>query len=167
MMACYMDVQKAPERRWSSSQNKRCNHFKIGGSVMKKKWIAIIGSGVLVIGLAVAGASFAKSDDSDVRNGTIRLENQVEADFPAMAKITRDQAVQKALASVQGQVLKIELEDENGFLVYGVEVVTADKSIVDIKVDAGSGKVLAMDRDKADDEEHESGEHGGDRDRED
>jgi len=44
-------------------------------------------------------------------------------------------------------------------------VVTADKTIVDVKVDAGSGKVLAMDRDKADDEDHESGEH--DRDRED
>jgi uncharacterized membrane protein YkoI len=134
---------------------------------MKKKWIAIIGSGVLVIGFAVAGASFVKSDDSDVRNGTIQIENQVEADFPAMAKITRDQAVEKALATVQGQVLKTELENENGFLVYAVEVVTANKSIVDVKVDAGSGNVLAMDRDKADDEDHEHGEKNDDRDRED
>ena len=47
---------------------------------MKKKWINIIGSGVLVIGLALAGASLAKSDDSGVRDGTIRIENQVEAD---------------------------------------------------------------------------------------
>ena len=134
---------------------------------MKKKWIAIIGSGILVIGLAVAGASFAKSDDSDVRNGTIQIESQVEADFPAMAKITRDQAVEKALATVQGQVLKTELENENGFLVYAVEVVTANKSIVDVKVDAGSGNVLAMDRDKADDEDHEHGEKKDDRDRKD
>ncbi len=134
---------------------------------MKKKWIAIIGSGVLVIGLVVAGASFAKSDDSEILGGTIQLENQVEADFPAMAKITRDQAVQKALAAVQGQVLKVELENENGFLVYGVEVVTADKAVVDVKVDAGSGKVLARERDKTDDGDHESGEHGDDSDGED
>jgi uncharacterized membrane protein YkoI len=134
---------------------------------MKKKWIAIIGSGVLVIGLAVAGASFAKSDDSEVRGGTIRLENQVEADFPALAKLTSAQAVQKALAAVQGQILKTELENENGFLVYSVEVVTADKTIMEVKVDAGSGKVLAVDRDKADDEEHESGGRDVDRDRED
>jgi hypothetical protein len=133
---------------------------------MKKKWIAIIGSGALVTGLAVAGASFAKSEGGGVRGGTIRIEKQSEADFPAMAKISMDQAVQKALASVQGQVLKTELEDENGFLVYGVEVVSADKSIVDVKVDAGTGNVLAMDRDKADGEGHESGEDG-DRDRED
>jgi uncharacterized membrane protein YkoI len=31
------------------------------------------------------------------------------------------------LGAVQSQVLKMELEDENGFLVYGVEVVTANK----------------------------------------
>ena len=132
---------------------------------MNKKWIAIIGSGVLVTGLAVAGASFAKSDDSEIRDGTIRLEKQVEADFPALAKLTSDQAVTKALDAVKGKVLKTELENENGFLVYGVEVVTADKAIVDVKVDAGSGKVLAMDRDKADDEEHETGEPGRDQDR--
>jgi uncharacterized membrane protein YkoI len=83
-----------------------------------------------------------------------------------MAKISMDQAVERALASVQGQILKTELEDENGFLVYGIEVVSADKSVVDVKVDAGTGKVLAMEKDKADDEDRESGEDN-DRDRED
>jgi ribosomal protein S3 len=72
-----------------------------------------------------------------------------------------DQAVKQALASVQGQVLKTELEDENGFLVYGVEVVNANKGIVDVKVDAGTGEVLAVEQDnqdKANEEGHESGE---------
>jgi uncharacterized membrane protein YkoI len=141
---------------------------------MKKKWVAVIGTGVLVSGLAIAGGSFAKSEQSEVRNGTIRVENQSEADFPTMAKIKMDQAVQKALAAVPGQVLKTELEDENGFLVYGVEVVTADKTIMDVKVDAGSGKVLAMDRDEPDethdgghhDREEEDQKHGENRDRE-
>jgi hypothetical protein len=45
-------------------------------------------------------------------------------------------------------------------------VVSADKSVVDVKVDAGTGKVLAMEKDKADDEDRESGEDN-DRDRED
>jgi uncharacterized membrane protein YkoI len=134
---------------------------------MNKKWITIIGSGVLCTGLAVVGLSFADSDDSAVRGGTIRLEKQVEADFPVLAKMTIDQAIAKALQAVQGKVLKTELENENGFLVYGVEVVTADNSIVDVKVDAGSGKILAMDKDKADDEDHEISEHGRDQDHED
>ena len=54
-------------------------------------------------------------------------------------------------------MLKTTLENENGFLVYGVEVVTADKAVMEVKVDAGSGKVLAINPDKADDEEHEHG----------
>ena len=141
---------------------------------MNRKWIVIIGSAALVVGLAIAGVSFGKSDDSEVRDGTIRLDKQAEADFPALAKITPDQAVQKALEAVPGRVLKTGLEKENGFLVYGVEVVTADKTIMEVKVDAGSGKVLAMERDEADEHEHrryqerdEEHEHGGDRDRED
>lgn len=134
---------------------------------MKKRWIHIIGSGALIMGLAFVGTSFAESEYNEIHDGTIRIENRVEADFPALAKITWGQAVQKALAAVHGQVLKTELEEENGFLVYGVEVVTADKAIVDVKVDAGSGKILAMERDKADDEDHEHGEKDDDRERKD
>ena len=96
---------------------------------MKGKWIAVIGSGALAIGFAVAGASFADTDGTEVKNGTIRIEKQTEAEFPSMAKISMDQAVERALASVQGQILKAELDDENGFLVYDVEVVSAAKAI--------------------------------------
>ncbi|MFH0727174.1 MAG: PepSY domain-containing protein [Pseudomonadota bacterium] len=134
---------------------------------MNKKWRIIIGSGASIIGLALAGVSFAKLDDNEVRGGTIRIENRAESDFPALATLTPEQAVQKALDAAQGSVLKTELENENGFLVYGIEVVTADKTIMDVKVDAGSGEVLTMNRDKADDEDNESGEDGGDRDGED
>lgn len=133
---------------------------------MQKKWIAAIGSSALVVGITVAGLSFADSDNSQIRNGTIRIEKQSEAEFPSLAKISMIQAAQNALASVQGNVLKVQLEDEDGFLVYGVEVVSTDKSIMDVKVDAGSGKVLAVEKDKQDWEDREIGELG-DRDRED
>jgi uncharacterized membrane protein YkoI len=109
-----------------------------GGITMKKQWVAVVGVGIMVAGLAVAGPTYASSDDSGVREGTIRIERKTEADFPSLAKITSDQAVQNALTSVQGKVLKTELENENGFLVYGIELVTPDRSIVDVKVDAGS-----------------------------
>ncbi len=61
---------------------------------MDKSWVTIFGNGVLVVGIAVAGASFANSDDAEVRDGTIRIENQAEANFPALAKITHNHAVQ-------------------------------------------------------------------------
>ena len=128
---------------------------------MNKKWIAVIGTGALIIGIAITRVSFAESDDNDIRNGTIRTDEQSEAEFPSMGE-----AVQKAQASVQGQILKTELDNENGFLVFGVEVVTADKAIVDVKINAGSGKILSMDKDKADEADHEYGDQG-DRDHED
>ena len=131
---------------------------------MNKKWIAMIGTGAIIVGLSIAGASFAKADSHEVQDGTIRLEHQSEADFPALAQITFVQAVKKALDAVKGEVLQTELENENGFLVYSVEIVTADKSIMDVKVDAGSGKVLAMERDTNDDEDRASDEHDADRD---
>ena len=127
---------------------------------MNKKWIKIIGSCALVAGLAVAGTSIAKSNDLEVRGGTVQIEKQSEADYPALANITFDQAAAKALDAVKGQPLKMELENENGFLVYDIEVVTAEKAIAEVKVDAGSGKVLAMAWDEVDENEsHGSNEH--------
>lgn len=133
---------------------------------MKKKWIVMAGAGALLLNIAVAGVSLADHDETEIRNGTIRIEKQSEAEFPSMAKISMDQAVQQALASVPGRVLKTELEDENGFLVYGIEVVTADKDVMDVKVDAGSGKVLAMERDHRDDDEDHDVDEDNDRGRE-
>ncbi len=124
------------------------------------------GVGTLFLSIAAAGVSLAGSHETEIHNGTIRIEKQPEAEFPSMAKISMDQAVQQALASVQGQVLKTELEDENGFLVYGIEVVTADKTVMDVKVDAGSGKVLTMERDHRDDDEDHDVDEDNDRDRE-
>ncbi|MEJ2037759.1 MAG: PepSY domain-containing protein, partial [Desulfosarcinaceae bacterium] len=106
---------------------------------MKKKWILIVSSGALVIGLAVAGVGFAHSDKAEIRNGTIKVGNQPESQFPDLARIAPGQAVVKALAAVPGRILNTGLEDENGFLVYDIEVVNADKAIVEVKVDAGSG----------------------------
>lgn len=127
---------------------------------MEKQLITMIGSGALVASLVITGVSFAKSNDNEIHNGTIKLGNQAEADFPALAKLSFNQALQKALSEVPGHILKADLGDENGFLFYDIEVVKADNSIVDIKVDAGSGKVVAMLQDKADKEGNENGNEG-------
>ncbi|MCB2146035.1 MAG: PepSY domain-containing protein [Deltaproteobacteria bacterium] len=70
------------------------------------------------------------------------------------------------MGAVQGHILKTELENENGILVYGVEVVTANRAIVDVKVDAGSGKVLALNREEPNEEEHHFAEYKQDLNRE-
>ncbi|MFW5489977.1 MAG: PepSY domain-containing protein [Desulfovibrio sp.] len=122
---------------------------------MKKQLIAIIGSGAMIIGLVTVGVGFAKSEHEQRIRGTIPVPEQTEAAYPDMAKISLNQAMQDAVNAVPGRVLKAGLDEEDGFLVYSVEVVGQDQTVTDMKIDAGSGKVLALHKDKADRHDHE------------
>ncbi|HYR77406.1 MAG TPA: PepSY domain-containing protein [Pyrinomonadaceae bacterium] len=66
-----------------------------------------------------------------------------------LARITPEQASAAALAQVPGTVKKVELENEDGNVVYGVEIKTADGQS-DVKVDAGDGRVLHVEKDGED-----------------
>ena len=85
------------------------------------------------------------------RNGSVQAPEKAGADETAegaalqtRAKITPDEAKQAALAAVPGTVNKVELDNENGTVVYSVEITGAGRT-TDVKVDAGNGKVLAQD----------------------
>lgn len=113
---------------------------------MKKK---LIGSGMVALAvfcLGMIGPPGARANDTEVHSGTIAVEKHSESQFPELARINSTQAVNAALAETGGKVLGVRLEDENGYLIYAVNTVTPDKSIVDVKVDAGSGKVLAKEQ---------------------
>jgi len=69
-----------------------------------------------------------------------------------LATITADQARDAALAAVPGTVGKVELDNENGAVVYSVEVTDGSGSNIDVKVDAGNGAVVHQ---GADDGDHE------------
>jgi uncharacterized membrane protein YkoI len=47
-------------------------------------------------------------------------------------------------------VLRVELQNEDGFLVYNFELASADKKVHEIKVDAGDGSILRFDVDSTD-----------------
>jgi len=72
----------------------------------------------------------------------------------AYAKITPEDAKNAALAKVPGKVVKVSLDNENGYVVYSVEIST-DAGVKDVKVDAGNGRVAYIDSD----ESHETDEH--------
>lgn len=124
----------------------------------RKLMAAVVVTGAMVAGLAGFGLTEKSFAGQEIQGGTIKLAKQAESEYPLLAKVTLDQAIQAALGSTPGKVLKAGLEDEDGFLVYGVEVVTPDEAIMEVKVDAGSGKVLATSPDKADDKDHEADE---------
>ena len=91
-------------------------------------------------------------------HGTIELPNEgnQEAAQASLAKLTVRQAISAAVSRQSGTVLRVELQNKDGFLVYNVELASADKKVHEIKVDAGDGSILRIDVDSADDRETEN-----------
>lgn len=69
-------------------------------------------------------------------------ESQEQAALQSLATVTPSQAEQAALAAVPGTVAQTQLDNENGFVVYSVEIKGSDGTVTDVKVDAGNGNVL-------------------------
>jgi len=89
-------------------------------------------------------------------------EQQESARLSSQATTTQQDAEQAALDAVPGGTVSgSELGNENGSLIWEVEVTKADGSQVEVKVDAGNGKVLAQeaeDEDEAGDDDEDEDE---------
>ena len=107
----------------------------------------------------LTGASGVDANDQDPSYvSSITVDEDTDDDqLSGMAKITADQAEQAALAEVPGVVLETELENENGNVVYAVEIDTGS-GVKEVKVDAGNGNILHIESDDTED----VAENGGD-----
>ncbi|WP_456396891.1 PepSY domain-containing protein [Thermococcus sp.] len=112
--------------------------------------------GAFAAAASTTASSNASGGGSNLRSldyvGSIKVdqynnlnEGQEAKALQSLAKITPEQAKNAALSKVNGSVVKVELDNENGYLVYSVEVKTSNGIINDVKVDAGNGKVLYID----------------------
>ncbi|SHK06528.1 Peptidase propeptide and YPEB domain-containing protein [Desulfatibacillum alkenivorans DSM 16219] len=111
---------------------------------MNIKWTAFIGTVVILSCLTMAGVVYSGTGDQAIIEGTILIERQDKAHLSTLVKVTGQQAISSALEAVPGKVIELELENEDGYLVYGIEVASADGSVSSVEVDAGSGKVLLV-----------------------
>jgi len=110
--------------------------------------------GALTLGVVLFGSAHAAGEgkvQSPAYQSSIRVpdhqngEGGEAARLAALARIDASRANAAALAQVPGTVLKVALDNENGNLVYNVEIKTASNEIKDVKVDAGNGAVLYVD----------------------
>ena len=72
-------------------------------------------------------------------------ESAEAAALARLATVDRAAAAKAATTAVPGTAGHSGLEDENGYVVWSVEVTRRDGSVVDVKVDAGDARVLAQD----------------------
>ena len=104
---------------------------------MKRK-LSVSLAAALAAAAIGGGAYAAKADKED------------DALAIVTAKITLTQAIAAAEQHVGGKAAKAELEQSKGQWTFDVEVVKDAKTVMDVKVDATSGKVLSATADKTD-----------------
>lgn len=109
----------------------------------------------------VAQSGLSLAEKADVRDESVQGSIAVpgsEVMLASMAKVSLVEAVQAALKSVSGKAIAAELEEDEGFLVYSVDVVN-DGKVTEVKVDAGNKKILKTEM--QDEDGKENGEDEG------
>jgi uncharacterized membrane protein YkoI len=89
------------------------------------------------------GSVQAPAEQADGQE-TAGSNDQEQAALQALATVPQAQAEAAALAAVPGTVAGADLGNENGFVVYSVEVNAADGTVTEVTVDAGNATVLAQ-----------------------
>jgi len=80
-------------------------------------------------------------------------DKDLESAQAVSAKVTMEEAIQKAKAKFPGSVVESELEAEDATLVYEVEIVSASGDVQEIEIDAQSGVILGSETEHAEDED--------------
>ncbi|MGG3894373.1 PepSY domain-containing protein [Geobacillus stearothermophilus] len=123
---------------------------------MNKKFL-IPALALSIVGGGIVGATF-KHDAfaASKTQATKEVSDEQEQDqLQAKAKITEKEAIDIALQHVKGKENGTELENEDGAVVYAVEVKDDQGKLADVKVDAQTGAVVKIDKNDQDKAEGE------------
>lgn len=129
-----------------------------------QRTVKILSALTLVTALG-AGAAIASGKagnnklPDEVKSASIKVPENTESqsEFVKLARVTQQQAEAAALTVQPGQVIQAKLDDEDGYLVWQIDV-KHDKGTTEIAVDAGNRKVLAAEAEENDGNEHEEDE---------
>ncbi len=119
------------------------------------KRTAKILTAVTLVSALAAGTAFATGAiklPDEVKTSSIKVPEGLEtqAEFAKHAKVTQQEAEAAALAVMPGQVVKAKLDDEDGYLVWQIDIKHA-KGVTEVAVDAGNAKPMAMEAEDDDD----------------
>jgi uncharacterized membrane protein YkoI len=121
-----------------------------------------------IIGLSLIGTVLLANDieiDDDKKELDIKSSIQIKGDISELeekisAKIDASDVIKIIKKEQNGKIINIDLENEDGNLVYKAEVLN-DKVLTDFIVDAGNGQILNKQIDKSD-EKHDRDEEEND-----
>jgi uncharacterized membrane protein YkoI len=112
-----------------------------------KTLVSVIAALGLLVSVPLASVSAAQKDraaaEATDSQGSIRVKGTPKAtERAALAKINFQTAFVAAVKAVPGKVISGDLNVEDGILQYEFEIVTPNKKVMDVSIDAGDGRVL-------------------------
>ena len=108
-------------------------------------------------GLVVEDVVVLQQLPTEVQLGSIKVGDSNEQSMMNMMKLSAVDALQIATRAVPGKVVELQLDEENGFLIWEATEMTTDGQEIQLKLDAGNGRLLA-----AETGDHDSNEADGD-----
>jgi uncharacterized membrane protein YkoI len=94
---------------------------------------AVVIAVISIVGGMVWSAEKNKHKEEDVKQGVV---------MAMAAKITIEEAMKTALENFPGKVVEAELEKKQDKTVWEVEILTAERGIMSVYIDADTGSVI-------------------------
>ena len=104
-------------------------------------------------GLVVEDIVVIEKLPGEVRTGSVRVTDDDDAVIAGQARLTSSEAATIATTALPGKVTETKLDDENGYLVWEVEIIDAKGHETELKIDAGNGRLLAAEREDREDKD--------------
>ena len=119
---------------------------------------SIVTLGLLTGGLASAFAAEKAEKGEKVEKSEKAEKKDKESKLEAQAKITKAEAEKTALTKVPGGTIKEGgIEEEKGKLIWSFDITMPDtKDITEVRVDAKTGEIVAVDKETPADQEKEA-----------
>lgn len=118
---------------------------------MKRKIVIAAVTAAVLVGGGAATAVALTGGDSHGGDARTAGSSRTTDGGTTTARVTVGDAVEAAVRAVPGTVTEAELDDEDGRLVWELDVYGSDKAWHDVTVDPGNGKVLGKHVDRDDD----------------
>ena len=98
--------------------------------------------------LAATAPAFADWDDDDEDDYNHRGDEEVVWDARKRGEILPLEVILgSVLQRYPGELLKLELDDDDGYLIYEIEVLTRRGIVLEMDVDARTGRILDIEED--------------------
>ncbi|HLS36051.1 MAG TPA: PepSY domain-containing protein [Bacillota bacterium] len=116
----------------------------------------ITAAGILLGGASIAGAAVNNNSETTVKETAVQSAEVVQTKDATAAEslLSMEKAQEIALSEQDGHIDSIELESDEGYVYYEVEIENGDTEY-DIYIEASTGEVLKVDRDDHDDDDYE------------